>query len=71
MLCFSLKDIFKIKSMMYLRRFRLSLKGTKVLIAPVTNDDVRVIRSRDFLRLVFTSDGVGVGVVIRSVELII
>ena len=40
-----------------------------VLIAPVTHDDVRVIRSRDFLRLVFTNDGVGVGVVIRSVEL--
>ena len=29
-LCFSLKDIFKIKSMMYLRKFRLSLERTKV-----------------------------------------
>ena len=42
-----------------------------VLIAPVTHDDVQVIRSRDFFRLVFTSDGVGVGVVISSVELMI
>ena len=42
-----------------------------VLIAPVTHDDVQVIRSREFLRLVFTSDEVGVGVVIRSVELMI
>ena len=61
---------------MYLRRFRSSLEGATdyiliVLIAPVTHDDVQVIRSRDFFRLVFTSDGVGVGVVISSVELMI
>ena len=56
--------IFTIKSMMYLRRFRLSLEETKayfVLIAPVgikcdmsfiarwTHNDVRVISYRDFL----------------------
>ena len=56
--------IFTIKSMMYLRRFRLSLQETKAYfdcvycsgtnkmsyeLARLTQDDVRVISSRDFL----------------------
>ena len=57
--------IFTIKSMMYLRRFRLSLEETKAYfdcvncscrnkmpyeLARWTHDDVRVIRSRSFLQ---------------------
>ena len=56
--------IFTIKSMMYLRRFRLSLEETKAYfdcvncscrnkmsyeLARWTHDDVRVVGSRDFL----------------------
>ena len=56
--------IFTIKSMMYLRRFRLSLQETKAYfdcvncsgrnkmsyeLARLTQDDLRVISSRDFL----------------------
>ena len=56
--------IFTIKSMMYLRRFRLSFEETKAYFdsvncscrnkmsyefARLTQDDVRVISSRDFL----------------------